>query len=325
MRCGEGEDIVERGQIWKSFGGGVTTLMLSVAPALAVTAAPPGGTSVATDKTPDARLGTRQSTTQLQAGRVFEYGQNGRATAPGQLKKLGQLTITCPQDQISTSQDGTPIAVTFSISTSGAWGASADVSASPASGSLFPLGQTTVVATASSADGQVASCSFLVTVTLTPPLALSSVPNQTVVSSDGSSVPVVFPLPTASGGIPPYSAVTCSPASGDLFPLGTTTDACLVSDSESPSVIVLSTFTVTVAAVGGALTISWNPNAPTDNVTDYQILYGQASGQYGASLDTGLSTSGTLTGLTAGTTYYIAVRAFNGLWSGPSAEVTGTP
>jgi hypothetical protein len=255
---------------------------------------------------------------------MFEYGQNGRATAPGQLKKLGRLTITCPQDQISTSPDGSPIAVAFTISTIGGI-APVDVSTSPASNSLFPLGQTTVVATASSADGQVASCSFLVTVTLTGTLALNSVPNQTVVSSDGAPVAVVFPLPTASGGVPPYSAVTCDPASGSLFPLGTTTDTCRVSDSDSPSVTALSTFSVMVAPVSGALTVTWSPNAPTDNVTDYQILYGLTPGQYGASLDTGLTTSGTLTDLAAGTTYYIAVRAFNGMWSGPSAEVTGTP
>ena len=110
-----------------------------------------------------------------------------------------------------------------------------------------------------------------------------------------------------------------------MFPIGITTDSCRVSDSESPSVAALSTFSITVAAESGSLTVTWNPNVPSDDVSDYQILYGTSTGQYVASLDTGISTTGTLTSLTKGVTYYIAVRAFNGLWSDSSNEVMGTP
>jgi hypothetical protein len=73
------------------------------------------------------------------------------------------------------------------------------------------------------------------------------------------------------------------------------------------------------------LTVAWTLNAPSDNVTDYQIRYGTASGQYTNTLDAGLNTSGTLTGLTTGQMYYVAVAAFNGQWSDNSTEVSATP
>ena len=71
--------------------------------------------------------------------------------------------------------------------------------------------------------------------------------------------------------------------------------------------------------------MAWNANPSSDNVTDYQIRYGTASGQYTSTLDTGLNTTGTLTNLTTGVTYYIAVAAFNGSWSITSSEASATP
>src|SRR4029453_15593201 len=96
---------------------------------------------------------------------------------------------------------------------------------------------------------------------------------------------VTFPPPTASGGIQPYAAVTCTPASGALFPLGTTTDTCSVTDTESPSVTAMSTFSVTVTTLTGSLTVAWDANAPSDNITNYQVRYGTVSGQYTIALD----------------------------------------
>ena len=49
-------------------------------------------------------------------------------------------------------------------------GSGVTVSATPASGSFFPIGTTTVLATATDADGNIATCSFTVTVhDLEPP------------------------------------------------------------------------------------------------------------------------------------------------------------
>ncbi len=79
------------------------------------------------------------------------------------------LTITCPASQslASSSPDGAP--VTFEPATAVGGVAPVAILYSQASGSLFPVGTTTASATARSADGQTASCSFSVTVSYTPP------------------------------------------------------------------------------------------------------------------------------------------------------------
>jgi len=87
----------------------------------------------------------------------------------------------------------------------------------------------------------------------------------------------------------------------------------------------MSTFSVTVTRRTGALTVAWDANPPSDNITNYQIRYGTVSGQYTTALDVGLNTTATLSGLTAGVTYYVAVAAFNGEWSSNSTEVNATP
>ena len=78
------------------------------------------------------------------------------------------LTVTCPANISTTSPDGSPVVVTYTVSTSGGQ-APVTVTGSPASGSSFPVGTTPVQVTASSNDGQTANCGFSVTVTSSAP------------------------------------------------------------------------------------------------------------------------------------------------------------
>jgi hypothetical protein len=61
-------------------------------------------------------------------------------------------------------------------------------------------------------------------------------------------------------------------------------------------------------------------------LSGYRLYYGQASQTYTASIDVGLTTSYTVTGLTDGQTYYFAVTAYDtaGDQSGFSNEVSTT-
>ena len=52
-------------------------------------------------------------------------------------------------------------------------------------------------------------------------------------------------------------------------------------------------------------TLEWDPNSEPD-LAGYKLHYGLASGSYTSVVDVGNQTSYILTGLTAGTTYYIS-------------------
>ncbi len=74
--------------------------------------------------------------------------------------------------------------------------------------------------------------------------------------------------------------------------------------------------------------LAWDPNGEAD-LAGYKLHYGTASGSYTQVVDVGNQTTFTLTGLTAGTTYYITATAYNasGQESAYSNEVifTGSP
>jgi hypothetical protein len=85
------------------------------------------------------------------------------------------------------------------------------------------------------------------------------------------------------------------------------------------------TFRVSAAAATVEATLEWDPNSESD-LAGYKIHYGLASGSYTMVVDVGNQTSHTLTGLTAGTTYYIAATAYNtsGMESAYSTELSFT-
>jgi hypothetical protein len=82
---------------------------------------------------------------------------------------------------------------------------------------------------------------------------------------------------------------------------------------------------------GGSATVTWNANTEAD-LAGYRIYYGtsprtSSSYNYPNSISVGKVTSATISGLTIGTKYYIALKAVDtsGNLSGYSVEVTKTP
>jgi hypothetical protein len=76
-------------------------------------------------------------------------------------------------------------------------------------------------------------------------------------------------------------------------------------------------------ASAAELTLQWDP--PSDGITrGYIVYYGTESGSYLRSVDAGDTTLYTLSGLSGGTTYYVAVRAYDqtGATSDRSNEVS---
>ncbi len=77
-------------------------------------------------------------------------------------------------------------------------------------------------------------------------------------------------------------------------------------------------------ALAAQIRLAWDPNTES-NIEGYKIYYGTSSKSYIGSVDIGNVTKYTLTGLTQGQTYYIAVTAYNNSnsESGYSIEVSG--
>ena len=137
-----------------------------------------------------------------------------------------------PVDQIVEATSGAGALVTFALpSASDAVDSSLTISSSHASGSIFALGLTTVSYTATDDAGNSSSGTFTVTVQDTTAPTLSNVPvDQIVQATSGAGAVVSFALPTSSDAVDPDPTVSCTPASGSIFPLGVTTVTCTSTD-----------------------------------------------------------------------------------------------
>ena len=174
---------------------------------------------------------------------------------------LGQTTVTCdtttedltPVEATGTVtvQDTTPPVVTvpanITTSTDNPGGkavtygdatatdivdGSLTPTCSPASGSTFPVGTTTVTCSATDSHGNTGSASFTVTVSLNdtiPPVV--TVPGDFTVETESSAGTTVTFSASANDDKDGPLTPTCSPASGSTFPVGTTKVTCTATDS----------------------------------------------------------------------------------------------
>ncbi len=150
-------------------------------------------------------------------------------------------TITCPPNVVvSNDANQCGAVVTYALPTSS--GTCGVVTATPASGSFFPVGLTTVTATSSVGGGR---CTFTVRVNDTQLPVLGACPANIIRSNDPGQcgAAVTFTLPTATDNCP-GTTVTASPASGSFFPRGTTTVNITATDASGNSTSC--SFTVTV-------------------------------------------------------------------------------
>jgi hypothetical protein len=124
---------------------------------------------------------------------------------------------------------------------------------SPASGSLFPIGVTTVQCTGSDLHGHFTSGSFNVTVTNATPPTLTLPANITKEATGPNGAAVTY-VATATDLIDGTVPVICTPLSGSTFAIATTTVQCVATNSSGKS--ANGSFTVTVRdTTGPALTI----------------------------------------------------------------------
>lgn len=171
---------------------------------------------------------------------------------------VGACSIVCPANiTVSNAPNQCGATVPFTPTVDGGCGG---VTCSPASGSFFPVGLTTVTCT--TADGP--SCSFTVRVNDTQPPTITC-PANIFVGTTGNSANVTYPAPTIGDNCPGIGAPTCSPASGSSFPVGVTTVTCSVNDAANNSASC--SFQITVNRVTGTASDPLACTGPGNTVT----------------------------------------------------------
>ena len=138
------------------------------------------------------------------------------------------------------------------------------ITCAPASGSTFPLGETTVSCTS--------GATFTVTVVDTTPPALTLPADQSVEATSGTGAIATF---AASAGdlVDGTVAVACTPPSGSTFVLGTTTVSCSATDAHdntsagSFNVTVADTTPPVIVAASASPISIWPPNRKLTAVT----------------------------------------------------------
>jgi hypothetical protein len=174
------------------------------------------------------------------------------------------LTLPGTINKGATSPAGA--VVTFSATAVDLVDGSITVFCNPPSGSLFPIGTTVVQCNASDSRFNSASGSFLVIVSadVTPPVL--TLPSNITAEATSASGAVVTFTATAVDDVDGPVPVTCTPASGSTFPLGTTTVQCSASDSHgniahgSFTVTVRDTTPPTIVSITGSWQNIWPPN-----------------------------------------------------------------
>jgi hypothetical protein len=101
----------------------------------------------------------------------------------------------------------------------------------PVSGSLFPIGVTTVTCSSTDAAGNSGTDTFTVTVWDRTGPVLSDPSDITANAASLAGAVVTYALPVATDAVDPSPSVICSPASGSSFPVGSTLVTCNATDA----------------------------------------------------------------------------------------------
>jgi HYR domain len=162
-------------------------------------------------------------------------------------------TLTLP-DPITVSADSaTGVAVAYSASATDLVDGAVPVFCSPAAGTPFTVGTTSVSCTATDAHGNTASGGFTITVAgpqpgttdTTPPVFSNVSTTLAVEATSPKGATVTYLLPTATDSVDgPIADVRCAPRSATVFSIGQTQVSCTASDSAGNTATV--TFTVSV-------------------------------------------------------------------------------
>ncbi len=199
----------------------------------------------------------------LASGKLLAGAWDGSV---GVMVRASTPVLTMPADMTVPATSASGAVVTYSVTAVDEGNPSPSVNCSLASGSTFPITTTTVTCTASNAWGATATGTFTVTVRdSTPPLL--SLPSPPTVEATSPAGAVVTYQVSAVDQVDPAPVVSCVPASGSTFPLGTTAVACTAADASGNTLTRFFNVTVrdTVAPVLSGLPASLTVEATGPN------------------------------------------------------------
>jgi len=175
-------------------------------------------------------------------------------------------TISCPADIVQANSPGQCGAQIWfdNANSSDNCGSPAVVNLGVQSGSLFPVGVSTVMFRATDAIGNSATCSFTITVNDTQAPTISC-PTNISVNTNNCTASINYNAPTATDNCgSPAVALLAGLPSGSSFPVGTTTNVWSVTDGTGKMAIC--TFTVKVkgpASIIGAISVTTSGDIST--------------------------------------------------------------
>jgi len=155
--------------------------------------------------------------------------------------------ITVPSDISVTQTTVGGAAVSYVVTSSDPDDSVATSSCTPASGSTFAVGATTVKCSATDTAGNSSSASFTVKVTAAGPPVITVPAFRTLGALIATGLVVNYDV-TAKDPIDGAIPATCSPPSGSTLPVGTTTVTCTATDKSGRT--ATKTFDVTVEPPG---------------------------------------------------------------------------
>lgn len=180
-------------------------------------------------------------------------------------------TLATPSSFTAEATSAAGAVVSYTATATDLVDGSVTPSCSPASGAAFAIGETTVTCSASDAAGNSAIAPFTITVVDTTAPVLN-LPADVDAEANQLGGKIETFSPTATDAVDGSVTVTCLPASGSLFAVGSTTVACTATDSHGNTAtasltIKINDTTEPVVSVPGPLTLE--ATGPTGATADF--------------------------------------------------------
>ena len=235
------------------------------------------------------------------------------------------VDVTPPSPPGSVTAEATsPLGATVVLTAADNLDPAPQVECSPPSGSMFPLGTTTVTCGSVDAAGnERPAVALSVTVRDTTPPVVSPHADVVAAQQSASGAMVAYRLPVVSDAADPNPAVDCGPAPGSVFPVGDTVVGCTATDAggnrsaEVDFKVIVQQGQIPAKPV--LMTETRRITSKTRAVFGFTVEQGAAISckldrdeTHGSFLPCSTSTSQTYTGLTEGS-YLFTVRVTNSI------------